>query len=120
MKQLLLSTLVLAAISSAAFAAEPLTEQQMDTVTAGLTIAYATSPDGLALSSISVDTDQLSALSLAIPGTALVGQCDGACTFNVIGHPESITVCSTCTIEIGKSGITIKDVSGHILSSAKL
>jgi hypothetical protein len=35
MKQLLLSALVLGAMSSAALAAEPLTEQQMDNVTAG-------------------------------------------------------------------------------------
>jgi hypothetical protein len=39
MKKLLLSGLVFAAMSSAAVAAEPLTEQQMDTVTAGLTVA---------------------------------------------------------------------------------
>jgi hypothetical protein len=38
MKKLLLSGLVFAAMSSAALAAEPLSEQQMDTVTAGLTI----------------------------------------------------------------------------------
>lgn len=38
MKKLLLSGLLFAAMSSAALAAEPLTEQQMDTVTAGLTV----------------------------------------------------------------------------------
>jgi hypothetical protein len=38
MKKLLLSGLVFAAMSSAALAAEPLTEQQMDTVTAGLMV----------------------------------------------------------------------------------
>jgi hypothetical protein len=37
MKKLLLSGLLFAAMSSGALAAEPLTEQQMDTVTAGLT-----------------------------------------------------------------------------------
>jgi hypothetical protein len=118
MKRLLLSALVLAAMSSTAMSAEPLTEQQMDTVTAGLIIAYATS-EGLALSSINIETDQLSAVSLAIPGTTLVGQCAGDCTFNVNGRPESFTVCSTCTIQISDSGVTIKDVSGKILSSAK-
>ena len=35
MKKLLLSGIVFAAMSSAALAAEPLTEKQMDTVTAG-------------------------------------------------------------------------------------
>ena len=38
MKKLLLSGLVFAAMSSAALAAEPLTEQQMDNVTAGLMV----------------------------------------------------------------------------------
>jgi hypothetical protein len=38
MKKLLLSGLVFTAMSSAALAAEPLTEQQMDTVTAGIVI----------------------------------------------------------------------------------
>lgn len=38
MKKLLLSGLVFAAMSSAALAAEPLTEQQMDNVTAGLVV----------------------------------------------------------------------------------
>jgi hypothetical protein len=38
MKKLLLSGLVFAAMSSAALAAEPLTEQQMDNVTAGVTV----------------------------------------------------------------------------------
>jgi hypothetical protein len=39
MKNFVLSGLVFAAMSSAALAAEPLTEQQMDTITAGLTVA---------------------------------------------------------------------------------
>jgi hypothetical protein len=38
MKKLLLSGFVLAAMSSAALAAEPLTEQQMDAVTAGANV----------------------------------------------------------------------------------
>lgn len=38
MKKLLLSGIVFAAMSTAAMAAEPLTEGQMDTVTAGLTL----------------------------------------------------------------------------------
>jgi hypothetical protein len=38
MKKLLLSGLVFAAMSSAALAAEPLTEQQMDNVTAGVLV----------------------------------------------------------------------------------
>jgi hypothetical protein len=120
MKRLLLSALVLAAISSAALAAEPLTEQQMDSVTAGLLIAFASSDEGLALSSININTDQLSALSFAIPGTAIVGHCEADCTFHVNGRSESFTACSACSIEIGKSGITIKDVSGNILGHANL
>jgi hypothetical protein len=38
MKKLLLSGLLFAAMSSGALAAEPLTEQQMDTVTAGVVV----------------------------------------------------------------------------------
>jgi hypothetical protein len=113
MKRLLLSGLVLAAISSPAFAAVPLTEQQMDTVTAGdITFAFATS-SGLALSSITVNTDSVSAMSIAIPGTTLVGQCAGKnCTFNINGG--SLLVCSTCRVVITESDITVKDASGHI------
>jgi hypothetical protein len=115
MKKLLLSGLILAATSPTALAAVPLTEQQMDTVTAGdITFAFATS-GGFALSSITVSTDLLSAVSIAVPGTTLVGSCaQGNCTFSVNGGPKSINVCSTCTVAISGSDITVTDASGHI------
>lgn len=74
MKKLLLSGIVLAAMSSAALAAEPLTENQLDTITAGqpsvlgpyLTVAVSGTLDSVAGLNATFTTDTF---FVVVPGS---------------------------------------------------
>jgi hypothetical protein len=103
MKKLLLA-LVFATVSSAAFAAEPLTEQQMDDVTAGLRLTNGVVFD------FNSQTGHLRAEGFVVISS------DSSFAVDAINmNTESIRVCSSCTFAISQSGVTITDASGHII-----
>jgi predicted hotdog family 3-hydroxylacyl-ACP dehydratase len=83
-----------------------LTEENMDLITAGLTFGSY---------SMSANTENLSsATPIVIGDTTLVGTCSGnSCTVTVRTSAGANT-CTSCTLTVNQSGITVADTSGHV------
>jgi hypothetical protein len=87
-----------------------LTTENLDAITAGLTID--------AFSTVSTNLNSSTITSIVIDGTTILGQCSGNnCTITInrsLGSSGITEVCSSCTLTISQSGITVTDTSGRI------
>jgi hypothetical protein len=95
---------------SVAQASVVLTAENLDAITAGLTID--------AFTTVSTNLNSLTVTSIVIDGTTILGQCSGnncRITINTLGSSDITQLCSSCTLKISQSGITVTDTSGRIL-----
>ena len=108
MARLLPTALAIAIVTggSASHAGVILTAEDMDLVTAGLTFDSLSMSEGTGLSS---------ATSIIMGDTTLLSQCAGnTCAVTVTTQAGYANTCSSCTLTLDKSGITVADTSGHV------
>jgi hypothetical protein len=96
--------------SSVAQASVVLTAENLDAITAGLTID--------AFTTVSTNLNSSTVTSIVINGTTILSQCSGnncRITINTGVGSDITQMCSSCTLKISQSGITVTDTSGRIL-----
>lgn len=97
--------------SSVAQASVVLTAENLDAITAGLTID--------AFTTVFTNLDSSTVTSTVINGATILSQCSGnncSITINTgLGSSNITQMCSSCTLKISQSGITVTDTSGRIL-----
>lgn len=87
------STVIVIMIAGSAAAGVVLTDENLDTITAGAT-----------------NTD-VNSMSIMLPGVTLVGQCIGtSCNITVNGE-----ICNSCQLVVNQSGVTMTDASGRCM-----
>lgn len=107
MNKLLSTALAIAIVTGAStsHADVILTEENMDLITAGL-----------ALNSYSISaTDLSSATSIIIGDTTLMGRRSGDIyTITIRTSAGHTNTCTSCSVMLTQSGITVADTSGHV------